>query len=206
MRVNLAKSGASSGRSCRRASASSSGLMVGSWAERVVVMSTAFSPGVKLISRMPVLITLGGKGDMGLNMMGYVLEEPEDIQKIEEMKARLTAAGLGWAEIENFSQDIALHEELYGEIKAFVNAGGNGLGLGSSEDSFMLKAGSGLLEPQTVEITAHSGLTERYLAKGLPTIHLLAVKKLCEENGIPFDPDGIPEIGTSGVYYRSKTP
>ena len=160
----------------------------------------------KLITRMPVLITLGGKGDMGLNMMGYVLEEPEDIQKIEEMKARLIAAGLGWAEIENFSQDIALHEELYGEIKAFVNAGGNGLGLGSSEDSFMLKAGNGLLEPQTVEITAHSGLTERYLAKGLPTIHLLAVKKLCEENGIPFDPDGIPEIGTSGVYYRSKTP
>ena len=58
------------------------------------------------------------------------------------------------------------------------------------------------VKPQPVEITPHSGLTERYLAKGLPTIHLLAVGKLCEESGIPFDPETVPEIGTSGVYYR----
>ena len=156
----------------------------------------------KLISRMPVLVTLGGKGDMGLNMMAYVLEEEEDLKAVEDMKARLIENGLAPANIESFAQDIALHEELYGDIKAFVNAGGNGLGLGASEDSFMLKAGNGLLKPQPVEITARSGLTERYLAKGLPTIHLLAAGKLCEESGIPFDPDELPEIGTSGVYYR----
>ena len=156
----------------------------------------------KLISRMPVVVTLGGKGDMGLNMMAYVMEEEEDLKAVEEMKARLVRDGLAPADIESFAQDIALHEELYGDIKAFVNAGGNGLGLGSSEDSFMLHAGNGLLKPQPVEITPRSGLTERYLAKGLPTIHLLAVGKLCEESGIPFDPETVPEIGTSGVYYR----
>ena len=156
----------------------------------------------RLISRMPSLVTLGGKGDMGLNMMAYVLEDPEGLQALEDMKARLAANGLAPAEIESYTQDIALHEEVYGEIKAFVNAGGNGLGLGHSEDGFMLNVGNGLLEPQPVEITERSGLTERYLAKGLPTIHLLAVGRLCEENGIPFDPDELPEIGTSGVYYR----
>ena len=160
----------------------------------------------RLISWMPKLITLGGKGDMGLNMMAYVLEEEEDLKAVEDMKARLKANGLAWAEIESYTQDIALHEEVYGEIKAFVNAGGNGLGLGSSEDSFMLRAGNGLLKPQPVEIKARSGLTERYLAKGLPTIHLLAVGQLCEDNGIPFDPDEIPEIGTSGVYFRREAP
>ena len=29
-----------------------------------------------------------------------------------------------------------------------------------------------------------------------------AYRELCEESGIPFDPDELPEIGTSGVYYR----
>lgn len=160
----------------------------------------------KLISRMPLLITLGGKGDMGLNMMGYILEEPEDIKAIEDMKERLVREGLAYARIESFAQDIALHEELYGEIDCFVNAGGNGLGLGSSEDSFMLKAGNGLLKPQAVEIRPNSSLTERYLAKGIPTIHLLAVKKLCEESGIPFDPDELPETGTLPLYYERQEP
>ena len=160
----------------------------------------------KLISWMPKMVTLGGGGDMGRNMMGYFLEDEEAIAEIEEMIERLKASGLAPAEIENYAQDIALHEEAYGEIRAFVNAGGNGLGLGASEDSFMLKAGNGLLKVQPAEITARSGLTERYLAKGLPTIHLLAAGKLCEESGIPFDPDELPEIGTSAVYYRRKTP
>ena len=160
----------------------------------------------KLISWMPKLVTLGGKGDMGLNMIGYVLEEEEDIALIEEMVSRLKAESLAPAEIESFSQDIALHEELYGDIRLFVNAGGNGLGLGGSEDSFMLTAGNGLLEPRKIDISPRSSLTERYLNRGIPAVHLLAVGQLCEENGIPFDPDELPAAGTSGVYFRREKP
>ncbi len=166
------------------------------------MVKTIYDAG--LISWMPKLVTLGGGGDMGRNMMGYLLEEPEEIREIEDMKTRLIENGLVWAHIESYAQDIALHEEVYGEIKAFVNAGGNSLGLGAGDDSSILTLGSGLLEPRDVTVTARSGLTERYLAKGIPTIHLLAVKKLCEESGIPYDPDELPEIGTLPLYYESK--
>ena len=159
-----------------------------------------------LISRMPILVTLGGGGDMGRNYIGYVIEDPDDIALIEEMIDRLKANGLVPAEIESYTQDISLHEELYGDIRLFVNVGGNGLGLGGSEDSYMLKAGNGLLQPREIQITGRSGLTERYLAKGIPAVHLLAVGQLCEDNGIPFDPDEIPAPGTSDVYFRREKP
>lgn len=160
----------------------------------------------KLISWLPGLVTLGGGGDMGRNMIGYVLEDENDIALIEEMIERLKAEDLAPATIENYAQDIALHEALYGEIKLFVNAGGNGLGLGASEDSYMLKAGNGLLKPRELTITARSGLTERYLAKGIPAVHLLGVEDLCEKNGIPFDPDKMPAPGSCGVYFRKEEP
>ena len=154
-----------------------------------------------LISRLPVLVTMGGGGDMGYNMMAYVLEEEEDVAAVEALKARLVEAGLAPATIESYQQDIALHEELYGDIKAFVNVGGNGLGLGHEDNTAMLSLGSGLLKRQPLSIGDNSGLTERYLAKGIPTIHLLNVRALCEQSGIPFDPQTLPEIGAAAMYY-----
>ena len=159
-----------------------------------------------LISRLPVLVTLGGGGDMGRNMMAYVLEEDEDIAAVEAMKQRLIEGGLAPAYIESFAQDIELHEQLYGDIKAFVNAGGNGLGLGRDDNTAVLALGSGLLKNQPLEITNNSGLTERYLSKGIPTIHLLNVRALCEESGIPFDPETLPKIGTASLYFGTGYP
>lgn len=65
----------------------------------------------------------------------------------------------------------------------------------------MRPLGSGLLKNEPLEITNNSGLTERYLSKGIPTIHLLNVRALCEQSGIPFDPQTLPEIGAAAMYY-----
>ena len=82
-----------------------------------------------------------------------------------------------------------------------MNAGGNSLGLGSSDNTRMLSLGSGLLAPQPIQISPNSGLTERFFAKGIPTIHLLNVRALCTESGIPFDPKTLPAIGAAAMYY-----
>ena len=161
------------------------------------MLQTLYTAG--LISKMPGMITLGGGGDMGWNYAGYTLEDEEWIQEIEAMKERLVEAGLAYEIIESTAQDISLHEALYGDIKAFVNAGGNGLALGGNDD-IILSLGAGLLEPQKLEINSRSGLVERYLAKGIPVIHLLNVRALCQA-GIPFDPASPPEIGRSPLYY-----
>ena len=104
------------------------------------MVKTLYDAG--LISAMPKMVTLGGGGDMGHNMMAYELEFPEDIEAAETMKQRLIDEGLAWAVIENYAQDLKLHQDAYGEIKLFANAGGNSLGLGASENGAILRIGN----------------------------------------------------------------
>ena len=55
-----------------------------------------------------------------------------------------------------------------------------------------------------MKITPGSGLVERYLGQGVPTIHFLNIKQLCTETGIPYDPLTEPEVGTSDVYFSRR--
>ena len=156
-----------------------------------------------LLSTLPDLITMGGGGDAGKNMMAYALEEEEDIVAVEAMQERLAAEGLTitWYE-EGYEADVLDRMERLGDVAAFVNVGGNILGMGVNDAS--LSFGQGLLPESDPRITPKSGLIERYLSLGVPTIHFLNIKQLCAETGIPFDPVAEPAVGASGVYYSRR--
>ena len=47
------------------------------------------------------------------------------------------------------------------------------------------------------------GLLERYNEDGLPVIYLLNIKRLVAEYGLPYDPQELPAIGESAVYYET---
>ena len=87
-----------------------------------------------------------------------------------------------------------------GDIAAFINVGGNILGMGDTDAA--VNFGQGLMPPADPRIGPKSGLVERYLSLGVPVIHLLNIKQLCAETGIPYDPVTLPEPGISGVYYH----
>lgn len=158
------------------------------------MIKTAVDAG--LLSCLPQMVSMGGDGDEGGNMIGVVLEETEEI---EAMKKRLAAEGFELLHFDNFEQDIAYRMEQMGEISAFINVGGNILGIGDGEA--VLSFGQGLLKPSHPPINAKSGLVEHCLNRDIPTVHILNLKQLCAEIGVPFDPLSIPEIGTSEVYY-----
>ena len=156
-----------------------------------------------LLSTMPDLITMGGGGDAGKNMMAYALEDEKDMAAVEAMQERLADQGLTitWYE-EGYEADVLDRMERLGDVAAFVNVGGNILGMGVNDAS--LSFGQGLLPESDPRITPKSGLIERYLSLGVPTIHFLNIKQLCAETGIPFDPVAEPAVGTSGVYYSRR--
>ena len=154
-----------------------------------------------LLSTLPQLITMGGDGDAGENMMAYMLEDEEDIREIEEMQARLNEEGLSLTHYsQGFEADVLDRMARMGDIAAFINVGGNILGMGDTDAA--VNFGQGLMPPADPRIGPKSGLVERYLSLGVPVIHLLNIKQLCAETGIPYDPVALPEPGTSGVYYH----
>ena len=158
------------------------------------MIRTAVEAG--LLSTMPQMVSLGGEGDEGRNMFGVLMEETEEL---DEMLSRLEAEGFTLLHIEDYVENVTYRMTQMGEIAAFVNVGGNALGTGRGEA--VLSFGQGLLKASHPVVTAKSGMAERYLAQDVPVIHILNLKKLCAETGVPFDPSAVPETGSSELYY-----
>lgn len=145
-----------------------------------------------LIDTLPAAITPGGASDVGTDM---------DQELLRPILERLEASGVPLWTISDYQENLAARMDLYqqeGPIVCFIGVGGNITTSGRSGENL----GQGVLKPDRGDlITSLSGLVEIYQAKGLPVINLLNVKKLVADYGLAFDPQTLPEMGTSAVYY-----
>ncbi|MEG1774721.1 MAG: poly-gamma-glutamate system protein, partial [Oscillospiraceae bacterium] len=146
-----------------------------------------------LIVGLPARITLGGGSDVGKGM---------DPTMLAEIEARLEKLPVALLREPDYTANLAARMALYeqnGPIDCFIGVGGNLTTLGRSDRSYSL--GQGLIRTRPdYKISDASGLIERYSAAGLPVIHLLNIKKLVAEYGLPFDPATLPAPGESAVY------
>ena len=146
-----------------------------------------------LIRTQSAAVTMGGYHDVGSDM---------DQELVGQIRRRLTDLGLSLVEEADFQANLELRETLYlqeGPINCFVAVGGNLTSLGRGEAGVSL--GQGVLRPErTLRIDESSGLVQRYLARGIPVINLLNIKKIMADYSMPYDPAQWPPIGQSAVY------
>jgi len=102
----------------------------------------------------------------------------------------------------DYVEDTLWRQEQYGDIACFVSVGGHLVATGRDGQAYSL--GEGLISPQYVRVSDRSGLVERYVAAGVPTVSLVNVKKLCLAYGMSFDSSEQHEIGTSEVYFHKS--
>lgn len=149
------------------------------------------------LSQMPAALSMGGDFDCGEEMF------PE---AREEVRARLERYGVPFLSERDYQKNLALREDIYtreGPIVCFIGVGGNVTTMGLDGD----RMDWGVSAPGKVKSTNEkSGLLERYNAAGLPVIYLLNIKKLVSEYGLAYDPQTLPPIGESAVYYRDSYP
>ena len=138
-------------------------------------------------------VTMGGYHDTGADM---------DRELAGGIEQRLIEAGLTVMKLPDFEENLEFREALYrekGPITCFIAVGGNLTSLGQGEAGVSL--GQGVLLPGgNVYLEEGSGLVQRYLAKGIPVINLLNLKKIMADYSMPYDPVEWPAIGESGVY------
>ena len=58
-------------------------------------------------------------------------------------------------------------------------------------------------EPPKIPQDTDRGLMFEYGARGVPVVHMLNVRGLAEENGLPFDPVPLTQPGETNVYYTA---
>lgn len=146
------------------------------------------------LSTLPAAITPGGAYDIGYDMEQDVLSD---------ILTRLERYGVPIVRESSFSENIAWRMALYeslGPICCFVGVGGNVTTLG--RDGTTLR--QGVTYPgRTGLISERSGLLERYSAAGLPVVQFLNIKQLVADYALPYDPDTLPSVGTSAIYYET---
>ncbi len=145
----------------------------------------------------PAAFSMGGWKDCGLDM---------DPSLAAEIRARLEASDVPMLYLEDYAENLAARMAIYeenGPIRCFVGVGGNLTTIGKGEDTVPY----GLVRPYTVKRADEgSGLMELYNARGLAVLHLLNIKKLVADYGLPYDSETPSVPGESAIYYTRRYP
>ena len=164
--------------------------------------SILFNKG--LINSRSVAASVGGRNDMGrlLSPAGreIIISNIENYNIPLIRKNRLA---------ENIDERIKLFES-FNKImnySAMINVGGGVASLGTSFNSKLLPAGI-INRSDVVNISIRDGGIDGVLAKfakkNVPVLHVLNIKSLTEQLGMPFAPIPIPEVGSGVLYAEEK--
>jgi poly-gamma-glutamate system protein len=143
---------------------------------------------------------LGGDGAVGGSM---------DAAGVAALRASAARDGVLMVELRPFA---TLVEALLGHVNAalgddvrpgaVINIGGALIGLGSCRESYELAPGL-TTRPLTCE-AGLPGLATRLSGIGVPIIHVLNMRRLAVELGLPFDPVPLPTPGNNKAIYGAR--
>lgn len=142
-----------------------------------------------LIDAKLLAASVGGGRDIGKGM-------PEE-DAPEALKQKIIKSGVLLIEEQEYEKNVDMRMALYGDAAAYINVGGNWVG-GIRVGAENLPVG--VILPGEIETENADGLLVRWLKKGVPTVHLLNMKALCVQTGLPYDPSPFEPIGESSVY------
>ena len=164
--------------------------------------SILFNKG--LINSRSVAASVGGRNDMGrlLSPAGreIIISNIENYNIPLIRKNRLA---------DNIDERMKLFESFnkITNYSAMINVGGGVASLGTSFNSKLLPAGI-VNRSDVVNISIRDGGIEGVLAKfakkNVPVLHVLNIKSLTEQLGMPFAPIPIPELGSGVLYAEEK--
>jgi len=133
----------------------------------------------------------GGKRDTGRG----VLFDEEGTTLVDEARR----SGLPVIEGPTLADRIRRRLQIYDAaaagrpVRCFVNVGGATANYGDTEASLEVPNGLVLKLPSLPSSPAR-GLLFEFAARGVPVVHLLFVKGLARDNGLPFDPVPFPPL------------
>lgn len=148
-----------------------------------------------VFSAKPLAVSLGGGRDMA---------EDLPYPGRDLLKAAIQTSGFPYISEPDLVQNVRLKMKLYeeaaqgAEIKAFVNIGGSFSNIGTDQEILNLKPG--LVKVKRFPPPERRGLVFAMAARKIPVVHLLFVRGLVQDHGLPYDPIPLPEPGEGAMY------
>ncbi len=137
-------------------------------------------------------VSLGGERDIGAEFDGSLRDD---------LARRVGATGIPFLHDPDLAGSVARRMEIYRgvtteqRIGAFVNIGGSDANIGTSP--MVLDVTPGLHTDLRLPPPSERGVLYEMAAQGVPVIHLLHIRGLALQHGLPWDPVPLPEPGTT---------
>lgn len=147
-----------------------------------------------VLEHRSVAVSAGGVDDRALGL------SPEGRDAIERAIARSGLRRLEPRDVaDSIEKRMAIYREAAGDapLRAFVNVGGGTSTVGT-------RLGKELFKPGLNRSLPHGGppdsVMARFVADGVPVVHLSRVEYLARKYGLPVRPRSIPKIGEGTVF------
>jgi poly-gamma-glutamate system protein len=156
--------------------------------------------GLRAEGLLPYEITAvspGGSLDGGT---GVLFDEDGDTLVVEAHRSGIPVVE-GGTLADRIQRRFRIYESAAGPrpIRAFVNVGGASANYGDTPASLELPNGLVRVVPR-LPVSPTRGLVFEFASRRIPVVHLLYVKGLARDNGLPFDPVPFPRVGEGSVY------
>jgi len=154
------------------------------WIEMERILAAA---GV--VSKRTVAASLGGDLDVGRDL-------EEDVRRL--LRDKIDAFGVVFLDEPDLARNVEQRMSIYEEeardarIAAFVSVGGGWANLGS--DASVLSVPPGLTDVGSLPPPSTRGVLHAMADRGVPVIHLLNMKDLIRDHGLPWDPSPLPGV------------
>jgi poly-gamma-glutamate system protein len=154
--------------------------------------------GAGVLDVSSIAVAVGGAEDIGRDMSA---------QGREALKARILESGIPFLDEPDLKANVSTRLLIYEKaaagrpVRVFVNIGGSWANIGTNAEILKLKPG--LSRRLFVPPPGERGVLQAMASKGIPVIHLLNVRGLCERYGLPWDPKPLPGPGEGALYGRA---
>ena len=149
-----------------------------------------------VLKHQSLAASFGGKSDIGRGMspIGRNL-----------IKTAIERSGITrFIEVERLSESIRTRLNIYAEstpvkdYSAYINVGGGAASVGTLNQAQDIYPGLSI--PSEVKGLGDGSVFMQFASIGIPLVHILNIRELCERYGVKFAPVPFPEIGTGPLF------
>jgi len=154
----------------------------------------------KIFEFQPAAISLGGDRDIGRDFDPVVQEK---------LLRQIHLSGIPFIYEGELPENIAQRMKIYlgdseqRKILAYINIGGSYANFGTSE--LVLKLKPGINVDMEIPPRAERGVLFEMAARNIPIIHLLYIRGLALQYGLPWDPIPLPKAGGNELSFGQST-
>jgi len=149
-----------------------------------------------VLTHKSVAASIGGKSDIGGGM--------SLIGREQIVNAIFRSEVPNFIESDFLSESINTRLKIYSsklplnEYSAYINVGGGAASIGNLAQAGEIKAG--VSYPRDLKMMNKGNVLMKFSEAGIPVIHILNIRELCDSFGLEFAPVPFPPIGKGGLY------